>query len=179
MLGLGETDAEIYDTLGDLREYGVKILTVGQYLRPPPDHLAIQKLYTRRSSSGFASMAASLAFGMSSPGSWCVARTTRTRACTRWLRKAPPNRPGRCLPSLATNAAVLTPIEYLSRSRRAHHKLFSLPTRPVGAEVRQRLRETLETEKERSAPIGQEGTPADSSSAARLTDRTRGFAAEE
>ena len=46
MLGLGETDAEIYDTLADLREHGVEILTVGQYLRPSPDHLAIQKYYT-------------------------------------------------------------------------------------------------------------------------------------
>ena len=46
MLGLGETDAEIYDTLGDLREHGVEILTVGQYLRPSLDHLAIQKYYT-------------------------------------------------------------------------------------------------------------------------------------
>ena len=46
MLGLGETDAEIYDTLGDLREHGVEILTVGQYLRPSSDHLAIQKYYT-------------------------------------------------------------------------------------------------------------------------------------
>ena len=46
MLGLGETDAEIYDTLADLREHGVEILTVGQYLRPSPYHLAIQKYYT-------------------------------------------------------------------------------------------------------------------------------------
>ena len=45
MLGLGETDAEIYATLADLREHGVDILTVGQYLRPSPDHLAIQKYY--------------------------------------------------------------------------------------------------------------------------------------
>ena len=46
MLGLGETDAEIFATLADLREHGVEILTVGQYLRPSPDHLAIQKYYT-------------------------------------------------------------------------------------------------------------------------------------
>ena len=46
MLGLGETDDEIYATLDDLREHGVGILTVGQYLRPSPDHLAIQKYYT-------------------------------------------------------------------------------------------------------------------------------------
>ena len=46
MLGLGESDAEIHATLGDLREHGVEILTVGQYLRPSPDHLAIQKYYS-------------------------------------------------------------------------------------------------------------------------------------
>ena len=45
MLGLGETRGEIHATLHDLREHGVDILTVGQYLRPSPDHLAIQKYY--------------------------------------------------------------------------------------------------------------------------------------
>ena len=46
MLGLGETDDEIDATLVDLRQHGVEILTVGQYLRPSPEHLAIQKYYT-------------------------------------------------------------------------------------------------------------------------------------
>ena len=85
MLGLGETDVEIYETLGELREHGVEILTVGQYLRPSPDHLGIQKYYTRRSLSGFASMAAGLASGMSSPGRWCAVHTTLKRAWTCWL----------------------------------------------------------------------------------------------
>ena len=45
MLGLGETGREIHATMRDLRGHGVDILTVGQYLRPSPDHLAIQKYY--------------------------------------------------------------------------------------------------------------------------------------
>lgn len=45
MLGLGERQDEIRETLRDLREHGVDIVTVGQYLRPSPDHLAIQKFY--------------------------------------------------------------------------------------------------------------------------------------
>jgi lipoic acid synthetase len=43
MLGLGETDAEIVATMGDLAVAGVKILTLGQYLRPSPRHLPIDR----------------------------------------------------------------------------------------------------------------------------------------
>ncbi len=41
MLGLGETTAEIYDTLADLLDAGVDFLTLGQYLRPTPEHLPV------------------------------------------------------------------------------------------------------------------------------------------
>ncbi len=43
MLGLGETDKEIEDVFVDLRKVGVKILTVGQYLKPGKDNLEIKK----------------------------------------------------------------------------------------------------------------------------------------
>jgi lipoic acid synthetase len=46
MLGLGETDAEIRVTLHDLRAAGVDILTLGQYLRPTPNHLAVERFVT-------------------------------------------------------------------------------------------------------------------------------------
>jgi lipoic acid synthetase len=39
MLGLGEEEDEIYETMNDLLLSGCKILTVGQYLRPGPDHM--------------------------------------------------------------------------------------------------------------------------------------------
>jgi len=41
MLGLGETDEEIIETMTDLRSVGVDILTLGQYLQPTPKHLPI------------------------------------------------------------------------------------------------------------------------------------------
>lgn len=41
MLGLGETDDEVLDTLLDLRDVGVDIVTFGQYLQPTPKHLAV------------------------------------------------------------------------------------------------------------------------------------------
>lgn len=43
MLGLGETNDEIIETMDDLREVGVDILTLGQYLQPTPKHLAVQQ----------------------------------------------------------------------------------------------------------------------------------------
>jgi lipoic acid synthetase len=46
MLGLGETDREIAETMDDLRDAGVDILTLGQYLRPTPNHLPIERYVT-------------------------------------------------------------------------------------------------------------------------------------
>jgi lipoyl synthase len=41
MLGLGETEPELFQALDDLRMVGVEVLTLGQYLRPTPDHLPV------------------------------------------------------------------------------------------------------------------------------------------
>ena len=41
MLGLGETDAEVAQTLQDLVAHGCDLLTIGQYLRPSPQHLPV------------------------------------------------------------------------------------------------------------------------------------------
>jgi lipoic acid synthetase len=41
MLGLGETESELFQALDDLRAVGVQVLTLGQYLRPTPDHLPV------------------------------------------------------------------------------------------------------------------------------------------
>jgi lipoyl synthase len=41
MLGLGETENEILETMDDLRNSGVHILTLGQYLQPTNNHLAV------------------------------------------------------------------------------------------------------------------------------------------
>ena len=43
MLGLGESDDEIRETLDDLREARVDIVTFGQYLRPTANHLPVQR----------------------------------------------------------------------------------------------------------------------------------------
>lgn len=43
MLGLGETEEEIYQTLNDLRDVGVQVVTIGQYLQPDRDNVPVEK----------------------------------------------------------------------------------------------------------------------------------------
>jgi len=46
MLGLGETEAEVVETMHDLREVGVSIMTIGQYLQPSKKHLSVLEFIT-------------------------------------------------------------------------------------------------------------------------------------
>lgn len=41
MLGLGEKDSEVYQIMDDLREHGLDVLTLGQYLQPTKKHLPV------------------------------------------------------------------------------------------------------------------------------------------
>jgi lipoyl synthase len=67
MLGLGETDDELEAAFSDLREAGVDLLTLGQYLRPSRAHRAVDRyvppdgfdrLRTRALAFGFAGVEA-------------------------------------------------------------------------------------------------------------------------
>ena len=46
MLGLGETEPELFQTMDDLRDIGCQVLTLGQYLRPTPKHLPVVEFVT-------------------------------------------------------------------------------------------------------------------------------------
>lgn len=46
MVGLGESDDEVLQTLKDLREAGVRIVTLGQYLRPSLEHYPVAAYIT-------------------------------------------------------------------------------------------------------------------------------------
>ncbi len=46
MVGLGETDAEVQQTLHDLRSVDCDIVTIGQYLQPSQKHLGVQEFVT-------------------------------------------------------------------------------------------------------------------------------------
>ncbi|HXS56807.1 MAG TPA: lipoyl synthase [Hanamia sp.] len=43
MLGLGETKEEVVQTIKDLKESDVDVITIGQYLQPTPKHLPVQR----------------------------------------------------------------------------------------------------------------------------------------
>ena len=46
MLGLGETEEEVVETMQDLRSVEVDILTLGQYLQPTPKHAEVKDFIT-------------------------------------------------------------------------------------------------------------------------------------
>ena len=46
MVGLGETFDEVIETMRDLRQKGVDFLTIGQYLKPSPKHLEVDRYVT-------------------------------------------------------------------------------------------------------------------------------------
>ena len=46
MVGLGETDEEVRQTMRDLRSVDCDIITIGQYLQPSAKHLAVAEFVT-------------------------------------------------------------------------------------------------------------------------------------
>ncbi len=62
IVGMGETDAEVRTAIADLRNVGVAILTVGQYLRPTPRHLPVVRWWTPAELDAVGAFAESLGF---------------------------------------------------------------------------------------------------------------------
>jgi lipoic acid synthetase len=62
ILGLGETREEIVATMRDLRSADVNILTLGQYLRPSPRHLPVDRYYHPDEFAGLAEAGRALGF---------------------------------------------------------------------------------------------------------------------
>ena len=62
MLGLGEKQEEVVGVLSDLREAGVDIVTLGQYLQPTREHLPVERFYTPEEFDAFRDHAYSLGF---------------------------------------------------------------------------------------------------------------------
>jgi lipoyl synthase len=62
MVGHGETEAEIVDTMQDLRAVGCDRLTIGQYMRPSLAHLPVQKYWTPEEFDDLGAIARELGF---------------------------------------------------------------------------------------------------------------------
>lgn len=62
MLGIGETKEEVLGVMRDLREHHCVILTLGQYLQPSKDHLAVQRYITPEEFNEYAVLAKQMGF---------------------------------------------------------------------------------------------------------------------
>ena len=62
MVGIGETDDEVIETLADLRAAGVDLVTLGQYLRPTPKHAAVDRYVEPATFDRFALEASRMGF---------------------------------------------------------------------------------------------------------------------
>ncbi|HID25148.1 MAG TPA: lipoyl synthase, partial [Thermoplasmata archaeon] len=62
MVGLGETKKQILETLQNLRENGVDILTIGQYLQPTREHVEVKKYYTPEEFDEFKTISLGMGF---------------------------------------------------------------------------------------------------------------------
>ncbi len=63
ILGMGETEAELRGAIADLRNVGVDVLTLGQYLRPSAHHLPVARWWTPEEFAALGAYAESLGFG--------------------------------------------------------------------------------------------------------------------
>jgi lipoic acid synthetase len=62
MLGLGETEQEVLETIEDLASVGTDILTLGQYLQPTPKHLPVMEFITPEKFAEYREIALSKGF---------------------------------------------------------------------------------------------------------------------
>jgi len=62
MVGLGETDEEILDALGDLRRVGAQIVTIGQYLQPSRKQVPVDRYVTPEQFEQFHGLAMRMGF---------------------------------------------------------------------------------------------------------------------
>lgn len=68
MLGLGETDDEVIQTMKDIRSVGVDILTLGQYMQPTRRHLSVMEYVTPEKFDHWAKVGQELGFAYVASG---------------------------------------------------------------------------------------------------------------
>jgi lipoic acid synthetase len=68
MVGIGERDEEVIQTMRDLRSAGVDLVTVGQYLRPSPKHAVVDRYVTPETFDDYAREARAMGFSFVASG---------------------------------------------------------------------------------------------------------------
>jgi lipoyl synthase len=90
MVGIGETDEEVLETLSDLRSAGVDLVTIGQYLRPSPKHHPVERYVTPAAFASYEK--AAMGMGFSHASSAPLVRSSY-RAREAFVRAAQKNAP--------------------------------------------------------------------------------------
>ena len=62
MLGLGEENHEVIETINDLKNAKVDVLTIGQYLQPSKKHLSVKKFITPETFKKYENYALNIGF---------------------------------------------------------------------------------------------------------------------
>jgi lipoic acid synthetase len=68
MVGMGERDEEVVETLRDLKQAGVDVVTLGQYLRPTPKHAAVARFVTPETFAEYERLAYEMGFDFVASG---------------------------------------------------------------------------------------------------------------
>jgi lipoic acid synthetase len=99
MVGIGETDAEVIETMADLRKAGVDIVTLGQYLRPTPKHAPVMRYVEPETFAMYEREAQALGFAFVASGP-LVRSSYHAAEGFVAAQLAPPTSPERPLPNL-------------------------------------------------------------------------------
>ena len=83
MLGLGETRDEVVETMRELRDADVDVLTLGQYLRPTSRHLAVVEYVTPADFEWYANHADDIPFVFSATAALADPAATATTSRSR------------------------------------------------------------------------------------------------
>jgi lipoic acid synthetase len=113
MVGIGETDDEVVETMADLRKAGVDIVTLGQYLRPTPKHAPVVRYVEPETFARYEREAKSLGFAFVASGP-LVRSSYHAAEGFVAAQLTPTGAPERPLPTLA-DSPPLIPVSSLVR----------------------------------------------------------------
>jgi lipoic acid synthetase len=122
MVGIGETDDEVLETMMDLRTVGVDVVTIGQYLRPSEKHAEVERYVTPSQFEAYEAQGKAMGFAYVASGplvrsSYHAAEAFALAALrpetNRALSAAPPAAPEAAAP----DAPLISPASLVRRTR--------------------------------------------------------------
>jgi len=108
MLGLGETPGEVTQAMVDLRSAGVDILTLGQYLRPTLNHLAVHEYVTPEAFEAYKEEALTMGFSYVAAGPLVRSSYRAGEFFLEHMLKDPNSKPAAAPPRTQQQGAVAT-----------------------------------------------------------------------